>query len=131
MADGGKGVNLGWNLIEGDVASINSTLAADYQAPYVAYGHDDGRCGVTGGVVYRGETMPLLDGVYIFGDFCSGEIFGLQPTSDGPVLRTLAIAAPANSLVGFEFNGAGELYVVGVNGVISRIQPMVVPDEES
>ncbi len=129
--DGGKGANLGWNIIEGDLPTTDAPAPENYQAPYITYSHDDGRCGVTGGVVYRGETMPLLNGVYIFGDFCSGEIFGLQATTDGPVLRTLAIQAPANSLVGFEFNGAGELYVVGANGMISRIQPKVVEDEES
>ncbi len=130
-AGGGKGTNLGWNVIEGDIPFTDAPVPANYQAPYVTYAHDDGRCAVTGGVVYRGETMPLLDGVYIFGDYCTGEIFGLQPTPDGPVFRGLEIQAPRNSLVGFEFNDAGELYVVGSTGLISRIQPKVVEDEES
>lgn len=129
-SDGGKSANLGWSIIEGDIPTTDAPAPENYQAPYITYTHDDGRCAVTGGVVYRGETMPLLNGVYIFGDFCTGEIFGLQATEDGPVLRTLAITAPANSLVGFEFNGAGELYVVGANGMISRIQPKIVEDEE-
>ena len=45
--------------------------------PVAEYGHDLG-CSVTGGYVYRGSAQPRLQGVYVFGDYCSGIVFTLQ-----------------------------------------------------
>ncbi|MEZ5340837.1 MAG: PQQ-dependent sugar dehydrogenase [Acidimicrobiales bacterium] len=122
---GGKGVNLGWNEMEGDSPFNGGSAPANYQAPYLVYAHEGGRCSVTGGEVYRGETMPLLYGVYIFADYCSGEIFGLEFTADGPVWRTLAIKAGPQSIVAFMHNDIGELYAVDITGTIFRIQPAI------
>ena len=36
------------------------------------------QCGIVGGYVYRGEAIPELDGVYLFSDFCSGFIWGID-----------------------------------------------------
>ena len=43
--------------------------------PVLEYSHSLG-CSVTGGYRYRGQTLPLLDGTYLFGDYCSGRIWG-------------------------------------------------------
>ncbi len=43
--------------------------------PVAEYAHDPG-CSVTGGYVYRGEILESLDGIYFFGDFCSG-VYGV------------------------------------------------------
>ena len=34
-----------------------------------------GRCAITGGYVYRGSAIPDLAGLYLYGDFCSGQIW--------------------------------------------------------
>jgi len=39
-------------------------------------------CAITGGYVYRGSEYPNLQGLYIFGDFCSGKLWGLQKNID-------------------------------------------------
>ena len=32
---------------------------------------------MTGGQVYRGAALPEWQGIYIYGDFCSGQVWGL------------------------------------------------------
>lgn len=129
-AGGGSGANLGWNIFEGDTSYEGGAPPADYQAPYIAYAHEDGRCSVTGGAVYRGETLASLSGVYVFADYCSGEIFGLQPTEAGPVFRALGVNGGSNSIVSFNYHDAGELYLVSAAGQISRLQPKPIEVSE-
>ena len=45
--------------------------------PVVEYDHRFG-CSVTGGYVYRGSRLPSLYGAYVFGDFCSGNMWALR-----------------------------------------------------
>ena len=49
--------------------------ASGFTDPIAAYPHANGRCSVTGGYVYRGSRATLAAGTYVYGDFCSGEIF--------------------------------------------------------
>jgi len=46
--------------------------------PVMEYSHDQGNCSVTGGGVYRGGFYPNLSGFYLYGDYCSGRIWGLR-----------------------------------------------------
>ena len=60
--------------------------------------------------------MPGLAGTYVFGDFCSGEIFGLRAGSD-----RRCCSRPAWQLASFGEDAAGELYVVDLDGALYRI----------
>ncbi len=97
--------------------------------PVFAYAHENGRCSVTGGHVYRGEVIPLLLGVYVFGDYCTGEVFGLT-TGAETIVRPLTFQAPDNQLVSFGQGPAGELYLVLSGGEILRVQPAPAVEEE-
>ena len=73
------GKNYGWRCYEG-THPYNLTACgpeSDYTPPVAEYDHTDGDCAVTGGYVYRGSQMPDLHGVYIYGDYCTGKIWGL------------------------------------------------------
>jgi len=73
------GVNYGWSRMEGRHCFPPRKGKCDkYTPPVAEYGHAFG-CSVTGGYVYRGAAIPGLDGVYLFGDFCSGAVWGLWP----------------------------------------------------
>ena len=115
----GLAQNYGWPRMEGGQCFRPATdcITPALRLPIATYGHDGGRCSVTGGYVYRGSAIPALYGTYLFADFCTGEIFGLiggQPTL---LLDTdLAIAS-------FAENRAGELLVVDLNGTIQSIVP--------
>lgn len=73
------GQNFGWNIKEGNGCFQGSCSSEGLTDPVFVYGHDAaGGCSVTGGQVYRGPDYPQLEGLYIYGDFCSGILWGLQ-----------------------------------------------------
>ncbi len=111
-----RGGNYGWRLMEG--AHCFNPQACDRQGlelPVAEYANGSGRCSVTGGYVYRGAAIPRLAGMYIYGDFCSGEIFGLRGGTRRVLLDTrLAISS-------FGEDEAGEVYVVDHRGGVYRL----------
>lgn len=124
----GNGANLGWNALEAFESFDGGTPPTPTTYPVFAYSHEGGRCSVTGGHVYRGAVLPVLDGVYVFGDYCTGEIFGLSVATD-TVLRPLSLQAPTEELVSIGTGPDGELYLVQSGGEIHRVQAAVVVAE--
>jgi glucose/arabinose dehydrogenase len=133
----GGGENYGWDCREGahDYVDPNGDLNATctgtgYTDPVLEYAHAAGRCSVTGGFRYRGDAEPRLRGVYLYADFCTGEIFGTVPRCDGAWQSQLLLDAPFN-ITTFGEDAAGELYVsqyVGGNPApaTSRIHQLVL-----
>lgn len=119
---GGRGVNLGWGNMEGYLSVDGAPEPVDHHLPIHAYDHEQGRCSVTGGFVYRGSLAPELTGAYIFGDFCSGEIFGLHHVDGVANAWPLTIATAKNQLASFGQGSDGEIYVLQLDGQISRIE---------
>ncbi len=125
-ADGaGRGANLGWNRMEGDRGFEGGTPPEGYTGPVATYGHDGGRCSVSGGYVYRGATIPALDGVYLYADYCSGEVFGLRLGTGGGEAATapLDVGRKGESIVAFGQSADGEVYMLEQSGAVSRISP--------
>jgi hypothetical protein len=88
--------------------------------PVTEYDHSQG-CSVTGGYVYRGENYPNLRGVYLFGDFCSGNIWGLRQTSSGEWDAALLLNSGL-SISSFGQDVKGELYVTDYrDGSVHRL----------
>jgi glucose/arabinose dehydrogenase len=112
------GGNYGWRVLEGtgctnlDPALCNTIRSI---APIAAYTHENGRCSVTGGYVYRGRRSTFPQGAYIFGDLCGGQIFMLQ---NG--VRTLLLDSGL-FLASFGEDEDGELYAVDIKGSVYRI----------
>ena len=83
-------VDYGWNRMEA-THCFDPGSGCDRTGlalPIAEYGHDAG-CAVTGGYVARGSEAGPLVGVYLFGDFCTGRIWGLDangPDRQEPVL---------------------------------------------
>jgi hypothetical protein len=88
--------------------------------PIAEYSHDNGRCSITGGYVYRGLQIPDLQGVYLYGDFCSGTLWGLREVQESPPLNQVVIESSLN-ISSFGEGMDGELYVVDLNGGLYRI----------
>ena len=112
------GGNYGWRVFEGKhCTGLDPDLcgAPGFIPPIHEYGHTDGRCSVTGGYVYRGAMGALPLGGYVFGDYCTGEIFLLR---NGVASRLLDTDFRISS---FGEDQSGELYVVDhVGGAVYR-----------
>jgi len=119
-AGAGGGANFGWDYYEGshpyeDTPPPGVTLIF----PVAEYGHDLG-CSITGGEVYRGRELPELDGIYLYGDFCTGRIWGLRATDQGWESRLLWETPFHISTFGLDEQG--EIYLADYGaGVIYRL----------
>jgi len=111
-----SGANFGWNYLEG-FHIYEGTLPESLNPipPIWEYDHSNGRCSVTGGVVYRGALMPAWQGVYLFGDFCSGEVFALAQDSSGQWQHELVYSLP-ELITSFGVDEQGEIYLLGRDG---------------
>src|SRR5215470_17347322 len=121
-----RGGNYGWRVFEGyrctglGPASCSSPA---FIPPIAEYDHSlNGRCSIIGGYVYRGARQVFPDGAYIYGDYCSGEIFMLQAGVQSVLLRTNRL------ITSFGEDESGELYVVGQGRTVDQLTgPPVVP----
>jgi glucose/arabinose dehydrogenase len=106
------GENYGWRLMEGFHCFTPSTNCNDgtLTLPVVEYSHADSSCSITGGYRYRGTQSPRLLGVYFYGDFCTGKIWGLSQNANGTFTSRLLIDT-ALSITTFGEDANGELYV--------------------
>ena len=112
------GGNYGWRVFEGSLCTDlgpDACLAENFITPLIEYDHMQGRCSITGGYVYRGNALTLPTGAYVYGDFCTGEIFLHENGAQTVVLDTDLL------LVSFAEDEAGEIYVVGLRGTIARL----------
>lgn len=81
----GRGADFGWDRLEGEeeFEEAGPTRGwpeddAERIDPVHVYSHDDGRCAVTGGYVYRGSDLPGLEGTFLFSDYCDGVVRSLD-----------------------------------------------------
>ncbi|HNF94123.1 MAG TPA: PQQ-dependent sugar dehydrogenase, partial [Anaerolineales bacterium] len=107
------GANFGWSVMEG-LHGYDGEAQPGLLLPVVEYSHDIG-CSVTGGYVYRG-SMPEWNGVYLYGDYCSGSVSGLILV-DGQWQSRVLFEAVA-TITSFGQDEAGELYFTSDNGSI-------------
>lgn len=113
------GENYGWHHMEGFHCFIPAENCNDgtLTLPIIEYPHfvhdDFFGCAVIGGYSYRGRRFPLLDGVYFYGDFCTGKIWGAYRDPEGNLLNPLLLQTGLN-LSSFGEDENGEVYVADV-----------------
>jgi glucose/arabinose dehydrogenase len=117
----GRGLNFGWSAYEASSPFNADQSAPDATPPIFEYPHGDAGCSVSGGDVYRGTAVPDLVGWYVFADYCSGIVTGLQIV-DRTVATSLTLARSAN-VSAVRSGPDGEMYVISIDGPISRITP--------
>ncbi len=117
----GGGANFGWNYLEG-AHPFKGTPPQDLEliAPIWEYDHADRHCSVTGGAVYRGAAYPEWQGIYLYGDFCSGYVWGLL-RDDGGQWQNSLLFDTSFLISSFGEDEAGELYVVDWRGAVYRL----------
>jgi len=139
-----KSANFGWNFMEGnhcfDHESLCDTVGLtmptyEYPSKGVSYikkimhmGNEETYgCAVVGGYVYRGDKHYTLYGSYIFGDYCSNQIWVLRKNKKGNLtLKNIKAELKENSqsfpitISSFGQDNLGEIYVVDYMGVIYK-----------
>ncbi len=132
-----NGGNYGWSIKEGFHAfqpqrRQRPDPAGPVRPPIVEYPHSptqrrpDSGLSITGGYVYRGKKIPDLLGVYVYGDFDTGRIWGLRyeggkVTASGQLIEV----TPKSKLniASFGEDAQGELYVLAFDGQIHQLAP--------
>jgi glucose/arabinose dehydrogenase len=116
-ANWGAGANFGWSVMEGNHA-YDSEPQSGMLLPAAEYSHAEGGCSVTGGYVYRG-SMPEWNGIYLYGDYCSGKIWGLILV-DG-LWQPQLLFETGTTITTFGQDELGEIYFASDNGTIYRL----------
>ena len=114
------GENYGWRIMEG-LHCFNPSTNCDMTGltlPVTEYNHGLG-CSVTGGYVYRGTTYPRMQGLYFYGDFCSGRIWGLRQVSG--VWQATELLDTDLGISTFGEDEQGNLYVANYSGTIFSV----------
>jgi glucose/arabinose dehydrogenase len=121
------GQNYGWRLMEGFHCYNPPSNCDDgsLTLPVLEYDHN-GRCSVTGGYRYRGTAIPGLNGIYVYADFCSGEVWGAQQAADGTWTSSLLIHTGFN-LSSFGEDASGELYATNLGGGLYQLTALPNP----
>lgn len=134
-----KGGNYGWNIMEGDFCFSEEDARCKngkLKSPVHVYYHPEG-FSVTGGFVYRGDSIPGLCGVYLFADYVTEKIWGIRVKggksvkqkvliSKGNLVRhTLSRVKPIGlNISSFGEDESGELYIADHgHGRIYKIVP--------
>ncbi len=112
------GLNFGWDYYEGSHDYDPQGIAGEYTYPVAEYSHAEGGCAVTGGYVYRG-SMPEWNGIYLYGDYCTGHVWGLIKSGNQWQVQLL-FEAPI-LITSFGQDDHGELYLLSDDGEVYKL----------
>ena len=116
-----KGVNYGWNVMEGDRCFNASTCdRSGLTLPMVTYTHAGAACSVTGGIVYRGQQIPEIRGHYFYGDYCAGFVRSFRYENGRASDEQEWDLGSIGSVLSFGEDAAGEMYLLSANGRVYR-----------
>jgi glucose/arabinose dehydrogenase len=130
------GANFGWRLREGDIATpapkVGGEAPANHIEPLYVYRHGSAKdqgFSVTGGYLYRGKSIPELQGRYIFADYANPRIWSLhrqQGKAPEFLDHTEDLQTAKNKfkrIASFAEDRNGELYIIDHTGPIYQIIP--------
>ena len=131
---GKRGANYGWRVYEGNQCTgLDPQLCAGgatpitHEPPIFTYTHtappnNPTRCSITGGYVYRGRRGTFPQGAYLFADYCTGEIWMLNGTSETLLLDTSFLVSS------FGEDELGEIYFTTNSTTAGTVQRLVNPN---
>ena len=120
-----KGGNFGWNLREAfhpftdGKPSIEGKPLTPWIDPIVEHDHTEAKS-ITGGVVYRGKRLKQLDGVYLYGDFVTGIMWGLRWNGKKVTAHKRLFEHPGKQIAIFGEDRDGDVYWSSFDGKIYR-----------
>ncbi|WP_395377408.1 PQQ-dependent sugar dehydrogenase [Marinicella sp. W31] len=120
-SDSTGGLNYGWKAMEGTFCHDNNMPPSncpvntpvcdslDLTPPAFEYQRSAGNCSITGGYVYRGSIATQVYGRYLYGDWCSGNIWAAAENAGIWSSDLLPINLP--SVTTFGEDDSGEVYL--------------------
>jgi glucose/arabinose dehydrogenase len=123
------GLNYGWNRIEGTRCYPEGGTACNQEGltlPAFEYDHgssDSNGCSITGGYVYRGASIPELQGRYFYSDLCAGGLKSLF-YANGIAGEQVDWGIPGDSVApvySFGQDAQNELYLLSGSGDVYRL----------
>jgi glucose/arabinose dehydrogenase len=125
LSAGQSGRNFGWDCYEGTLNTVGSYGGSycngrSFTGPVYQYGHSNGRCAIVGGYQYTGTAQSsIMGGLYLYADYCTGEIWGL---ARGPNSSLNALVGKdANSITSFGEGVNGEVYITDTAGYLRHL----------
>ncbi|MDE2854067.1 MAG: PQQ-dependent sugar dehydrogenase [Chloroflexota bacterium] len=130
-AESRGGENFGWRIYEGELlteADKAPNANEGLTFPVFSYPHIkplgyDGSfpvgCAVIGGHVYRGAAMPELQGLYIYSDYCHGDLWTLRQDAAG--WQTEKLYETDLNITAIGEDARGELYITGLDGRLYKL----------
>jgi len=119
------GQNYGWRVMEG-FKNYNVPPGFNLNTltlPVIAFPHNyqTGGFAVIGGFVYRGPSIPRMNGVYIFGDYTYGFVWGMKYNGSAWQLQRL-LSSGIGEISTFGEDEAGNIYVADyLHGLVYSI----------
>lgn len=110
--------NLGWPVFEGRRPFIGE-LASAHHEPVFSILRRGGWCAIVGGMVYRSDEIPQLDGQYLFTDYCKGEVAVLDPETHEAWLSGVSVLSPTSVVA----DPDGTVYLTSLAGSIHKLVP--------
>ena len=131
-----NGGNYGWRIMEGTTCYNPSSGCnpAGLILPVYEYTHASGLGrSITGGYVYRGSSLPALQGKYIYADYVSGNIWALELREDGTVAENTLLRNAGFLVSSFGEDQNQELLVLshGAGGKIYRLADILTSTAEA
>jgi glucose/arabinose dehydrogenase len=111
------GSNFGWSIMEGN-HDYDGEARPGLLLPAVEYSHSEGGCSVTGGYVYRG-AMPEWQGIYLYGDYCTGKVWGLFQSNGS--WQSQVVFETGLTITSFGQDEYGEIYLASDNGNVYKL----------
>jgi hypothetical protein len=113
--------NLGWDECEG--TTCPGTEPTGHFKPALQYQRTGGATAVTGGVVVRDSAIPELVGRYIYADFFDSPIRAATLTAQAAAGDGAPTGLGASSIVAFNEDNGGCVYVTSLGGDVFRLAP--------
>jgi glucose/arabinose dehydrogenase len=121
--DEASGANFGWSAFEGDQRFNDDQAGSGAIPPVLVASHADGNCSITGGLTVRDPRLPTLNGRYIYGDLCLGQLLSFTPRPERPATDDVALGPKVEGLDSFGTDNAGRVYATSISGSLFRLDP--------
>jgi hypothetical protein len=122
-----RGANFGWSAFEAFAPFKGGIPRPDTVLPAIAYRHGPG-CAVAGGFVVRDPHLARIrgreiHGDYVFGDYCTGRIYGFRPRANRGVGKQRSFRFGTRYLISIGQDNARRIYAVTERGPVHKGKP--------